>query len=124
MSTIFGKFCRMLRIRNDEVLRDMARKLGVSSSYLSAVENGKRPTPKSWRNKLIQLYDLTNDESKELDDAIYQSHQEIKITLNLNRFSSSDRDTLMAFARRYDSLDEDAKTSLRELLRERGGFNE
>jgi len=120
MSTVFGKFCRMLRIKHDEVLRDMAQKLGVSSSYLSAVENGKRPMPQNWRDDLIQLYTLTNEESKELDDAIYQSIQEIKMTLDLSRFSSSDKDTLVAFARRYDSLDEDTKTSLKDLFKERG----
>ena len=124
MSTMFGKFCRLLRIKHDEVLRDMAQKLGVSSSYLSAVENGKRSIPLSWRDELVRLYTLSSTESDELDDAIYKSRQEIKMSINLNRFSDSDRDALMAFARRYDSLDEDAKTSLKELFKERGGFNE
>jgi len=119
MSTAFGKFCRMLRIKHDEVLRDMAQRLGVSSSYLSAVENGKRPTPQSWRDEIIRIYTLTDVESKELDDAICQSIQEIKFTLDLNRFSNTERDTLIAFARRYDSLDENAKTSLQELFKGR-----
>ena len=43
--TEFGKFSRKLRIENDELLRDMANKLGVTASYLSAEEiyqkNGK-----------------------------------------------------------------------------------
>lgn len=115
MPTVFGKFCRMLRIKHDEVLRDMAQRLGVSSSYLSAVENDNRPIPPSWRDLLIQQYGLTNDESKELDDVISQSQK--KITFSLDKFSDSDRDTLMAFARRYDSLDEDAKISLKDLFK-------
>ena len=116
MTTAFGKFCRLLRVRHDEVLRDMAQKLGVSSSYLSAVENGKRSIPQDWKNKLTLLYSLTDGESEALDSAIHQSLQEIKITLDLNKFSDSDRDTLMAFARRYDSLGEKTKISLQDLF--------
>ena len=117
MSTMFGKFCRVLRIKHDEVLRDMAKKLGVSSSYLSAVENGKRSTPQSWRNELIRLYNLTNDESEELDNAMCQSIQ--KITFDLNRYSSSDRDTLVLLAHSYDNMDEKIKTYLNALLKGR-----
>jgi len=117
---MFGKFCRFLRIEHDEVLRDMAEKLGVSSSYLSAVENGKRVIPPSWRDKIIGLYSLTSDEVDELDEVIYKSQQEMKISINLNRFSDTDRDELMAFARRYDKLDENTKTSLKELFGKKG----
>ena len=38
----FAIFCRKLRLDNNQILKDMADVLGVSSSYLSAVENGKR----------------------------------------------------------------------------------
>lgn len=38
MVTAFGKFLRILR----EILKDMAEKLNVTSSFLSAVENGKK----------------------------------------------------------------------------------
>ena len=117
MATAFGKFCRLLRINNDEVLRDMAHKLDVSLSYLSAVENGKRPIPHSWRDEIVRLYSLTEVESKDLDNAIYHSFQEVKITFDLNRFSSADRDKLIALARRYDELDGDSEISLLELLK-------
>ena len=42
MLTNFGKALRKLRIDNNELLKDMALKLEVTVSYLSAVENGKR----------------------------------------------------------------------------------
>ena len=117
MATEFGKFCRLLRIKNDEVLRDMAHKFGVSLSYLSAIENGKRPIPHGWRDEIVKLYALTNREAKDLDSAIYQSFQEVKITFDLNRFSKADRDKLIALARRYDEIDGDAEISLLELLK-------
>ena len=39
MLTNFGKALRKLRIDNNELLKDMALKLEVTVSYLSAVEN-------------------------------------------------------------------------------------
>ena len=115
MATAFGKFCRMLRIEHDEVLRDMASKLGVSSSYLSAVENGKRAMPQGWSDALIQMYSLTAEESLELENSINQSQQKVAFN-NLNVFSDSDRDILLAFARRCDNADDDVKISLKDIF--------
>ena len=42
MITSLGRFLRKLRIDQGEILKDMADKLGVSVSFLSAVENGKK----------------------------------------------------------------------------------
>ena len=42
MLTRFGKRLRTLRIEENQRLKDMADKLGVTAAYLSAVENGKR----------------------------------------------------------------------------------
>ncbi len=56
--TEFGKFSRKLRIENDELLRDMANKLGVTASYLSAVEIGKRNIPKNGKILLLTLISL------------------------------------------------------------------
>ena len=38
----FALFCRKIRLDNNQILKEMAESLGVSSSYLSAVENEKR----------------------------------------------------------------------------------
>ena len=42
MLTALGRFLRKIRIDRNELLKDMADKLEVSASFLSAVENGKR----------------------------------------------------------------------------------
>ena len=49
--TEFGKFSRKLRIDNGELLKDMAIKLNVTVSYLSAVEIGKRNIPEKWEEE-------------------------------------------------------------------------
>ena len=61
--TEFGKFSRKLRIENDELLRDMANKLGVTASYLSAVEIGKRNIPKKWEHIIVNAYQLDNSKA-------------------------------------------------------------
>ena len=42
MITSLGTFLRKLRLAKGEILKDMAECLGVSSAFLSAVENGKK----------------------------------------------------------------------------------
>ena len=50
MITPIGKFLRKLRIDTGEILKDMAEKLHVSPSFLSAVENGKKKMPSTWNS--------------------------------------------------------------------------
>ena len=42
--TKFGEFMRVLRVRHHEVMGDVAKLLGVSTPFLSAVENGRKTT--------------------------------------------------------------------------------
>ena len=53
--TNLGKKLRKIRIDNDEISSDMARKLEISVSYLSAIENGKRNIPKDLAEKLFKI---------------------------------------------------------------------
>lgn len=53
--TIFlGKYLKKLRIDNDENMSDIATKLDVSSSFLSAVETGKKKIPSSMVTKICK----------------------------------------------------------------------
>lgn len=52
--TNLGKKLRKIRIDNDEISSDMARKLEISVSYLSTIENGKRNVPKDFAKKTFQ----------------------------------------------------------------------
>lgn len=42
MLTAFGKEVRKIRLDRGELLKTMADSLGVKSSYLSAIEHGKK----------------------------------------------------------------------------------
>lgn len=41
MLTEFGKVMRIIRINTGDSMRDMAAKIGMSATYLSAIETGK-----------------------------------------------------------------------------------
>lgn len=63
--TNIGKFLRDLRIEKQELLYDMARKMGIGSADLSAIEAGKRPLTLIELGKVINKYNLNkNHESK------------------------------------------------------------
>lgn len=68
--TNFGKFIRRLRIRNHEVLGDTAKLLGVSTSFLSAVENGKKDVPIEWVDIISKHYNLNKEEIEVLNEIL------------------------------------------------------
>lgn len=115
MKSKFGEFCSNLRFDNGELLYDMARKLGVSSAFLSQVETGKKKPPKDWEEKIISLYGLEGDCKEALQRAFFYSINEEE--LNLREMNSTDKDLLLEFARRFDSFD---KNRLRQFIEGEG----
>lgn len=115
MLTSVGKYLRKLRIDNGEILRDMAQNLGVSSAFLSAVENGKKRMPESWAEKLKNIYSLTTEQVSELEEAILNSSDIIE--LNIQNVNDENRRLAVSFARRFDSLDEKTTQKIFEILK-------
>jgi len=114
MLTSFGKFVRKLRMDNGELLKDMADKLKVTSSYLSAVENGKRNVPQDWIKKINDLYELSLEEYKELKTAAKESQLVNKV--DLKGFNNEDKNIMMALARSIDGMNEEEKKQLRKII--------
>lgn len=115
MLTSVGRFLRKLRIDEGEILRDMARKLGVSPAFLSAVENGKKKVPEAWLPKLKELYSLSSEQIAELKDAIVESSDTIE--LNIRNASTENRQLAVSFARQFDTLDEETTKKLFNILK-------
>jgi len=113
MLTLFGKFCRKLRIDRGELLKDMSDKLGVTPSYLSAVENGKRNIPPEWVFKISELYSLNEEEVSELKAA---ADTQINTRIDLNKMKGDQRDVMMAFARDFDQLNEAELDVIKNIL--------
>lgn len=62
----FKKMLAVIRVMNNETLNDMARKLGISSSYLSSIENGNRNGSAKLLMRIIKVYKLNEKESDRL----------------------------------------------------------
>lgn len=115
--TKFGEFMRILRIKHHEVMGDAAKMLGVSTPFLSAVENGKKNVPADWFAIIVEHYALTDAEQAELREAIENSKTQIK--LNLSGSSDYQRDAALQFARSFGEIDENTAHKILELLKRR-----
>lgn len=115
MITDFGKECRILRIKNNQNLGDMAEKLGVKASFLSAIENGKKNVPKGFCEKIKTIYSLSYEDYKRIVDAAEASKTQVKIQMqNLNQ---GDRDLVISFARKFENLTPEKKEAILNMLR-------
>lgn len=84
--TDFGKFCNKLRIDNNELTCDMAKRLDVSLNYLSSIEHDRRKPPLEWKRKIADLYKLTGEQQKELDKCIDQQRKEFDYLTDFGKF--------------------------------------
>ena len=112
--TEFGKILRKIRIDHNEVLLNMARKLEVTASYLSAVENGKRNIPTAWLDLLPQIYSLSTQSAEELRQTATAQMKSVK--LDLDHANEKRRDVAFAFARQIDELDDKMLEQLKTIL--------
>lgn len=114
MLTSLGKFLRKLRIDKGEILRDMADKLGVTVSFLSAVENGKKRMPSSWNSRICDLYSLTAVQQDEFTKAIAETEDTIE--MNFTNAKSPNKELAISFARAFSSIDQQQLEAIRSIL--------
>ena len=70
----FGRFCRLKRRENRQLLIQMADAMGVSSETLSEAELGERRIPAGWLTYIQNFLRLTEFEMKVLENAIKKSN--------------------------------------------------
>ena len=114
MLTEFGQYLRKLRIDCGDYLKDMADKLGVTSSYLSAVETGKRNIPDGWVKKIIQFYNLDVIDQDGLKNAADNSAR--AVTMDLSNMAPKRKETALLFTRKFEEVDETTIDEIRKLL--------
>ncbi len=115
MTTELGKILRKIRIDHGEVLKDMADKLHVSSSYLSAVEVGKRNIPGHWIEELIRFYSLESFVAEKLRALSEESLKSIK--LNIEGIDQAKRRVALVFARSFEEMDAETAEKLIQMLK-------
>ena len=97
MVTEFGKVLRIIRINSGDSAKDMAQKLNISASYLSAIENGKRNIPEGLENEIIRVYNLEAKEKERLLQAMAESSDSVKI--DMASLDKSRRQMIFALAK-------------------------
>ncbi len=117
MSTKLGAFLRKLRLQHGEKLKDMAENLNVSSAFLSAVENGKKKMPNAWHYKLADLYNLSPEQQKDLQNAVIESGETLE--LNIKDISPDNRELAICFARHFNTLDEETSKQIFTILKQK-----
>lgn len=101
--TSFGVSLRKHRLDRSETLYDMAQAVGVSSSFLSAVETGQKRAPDDLVEKLIAHLKLDMVDALNLRKAAQETGSELRIPLRGKDRNA--REVAAMFARRFEEGD-------------------
>lgn len=115
--TEYGKLLRKIRIDNSEVLYDMAKKLGITSSYLSAIECGKRVIPVNFSERISELYSLDDFKSEQLQKQ--QDSCSLKLEIQFDEEDKEDKELAFKFARTFRDIDEEDRIAILKILNKR-----
>ncbi len=113
MITEFGKILRIIRINSGDSAKDMAEKLNISASYLSAIENGKRNIPNELMDLVFKLYPLSNKDKEKLKKAAVDSSASVKIDLT----DLADKKKQVLIALTGNDLDESTIEQLCQIIK-------
>ena len=114
MVTEVGRFLRKLRIDEGEIILNMAEKLGVSASFLSAVENGKKRMPSSWNSRICEIYKLNLEQKEEFTNAIARTEEVIEMKLSTSDIKN--KELAVSFARQFPDLDDEQTEQIKKIL--------
>lgn len=115
MATPLGKALRKMRIDRDELLKDMAGKLDMSSSMLSSIENGTRKAPNGFMERIENAYALTDEEKDDIGAALSDEWGEVRIPVD--DVDADDKEFALTFARSYRKVSEEDKRRILDILR-------
>ena len=119
--TPFGERLRTLREERGILLKDMAADLGVSATYLSALEHGRRSKPNwSFVQRVIHYFNIIWDEADELQRLADLSNPRIVVeTAGLSQKATLFANLLSRTIVELSDVELDAHVTLLELARKR-----
>ena len=113
----YGELLKHLRINKHEMLKNMAGKLGLNSSYLSAIESGNRDIPPDLTDKICVEYGLDEGQRKELKDAELNTDRKLvqidMKKINENRLA---KEVVLNFAGKAESLTDEQLSEIKAIL--------
>lgn len=109
--TPFGEKLRELRRERGIAQKDMAKALGVSPAYLSALEHGHRGQP-NWAfvQKVIGYFNIIWDEAEELENLVWSSDP--RVVIDTSGLSPEATRLANLLAREVGRLDEETLRAL------------
>ncbi|MGN1167802.1 MAG: helix-turn-helix domain-containing protein [Lachnospiraceae bacterium] len=113
--TKLGKILKHIRIENDEVLGDMAIKIGVSSAFLSKVENGLAKPSDKVLNNVLNRYQLSDLQKKELQEAFYDQRGEAIISFQ--NLTQREKQVAICFAQLLPEMDEKTLDAITDIMK-------
>lgn len=114
MKLSFGRMLKVLRIYNSETTIDMAKKLDMSISYLSAIENGKRKIPNDFLDKLFNVYTITEEEKENFRKEFELAQTEVVI--NLESMKEQQKEFSLLCARSIDNLSDAQMEEIKKII--------
>jgi transcriptional regulator with XRE-family HTH domain len=112
--TPLGKELRKLRVDSGERIFDFANAIGVTSSFISALELGKKVVPEEFLGKVVKHYNLGAEAAANLAYAARLSARTVAIPLE--KQSHTARELALAFAKVFPDLkDDDARELLEDV---------
>jgi transcriptional regulator with XRE-family HTH domain len=121
--TPFGEKLRALRAERGVSQKAMAKAIGVSAAYLSALEHGRRGAP-TWTliQKIIGYFNIIWDDAEDLARLAESSHPRVRI--DTSGLSPAATELANLLAESIERLDEEQlrrlSTSIRAALGRRG----
>ena len=113
--TKFGIFIRKFRLDRGIRLRDMARDLKISPAYLSGMETGHKDISDSLVDKIVSVYNLSTEQTKELKHSVVLSQQKICITTGQIAWKN---EIVSKLKEKLDTLSEEQQFKIIDILKE------
>jgi len=110
--TPFGIAVRKLRLDKGMRLLDLARLLGLSAAFVSAIETGRKPIPDGFVLRVSKAMQLTTEELRALRKAADRTRQVVKI----EKLPEDQRELVAAFARRLDKVPAEMMAELKKIF--------
>ncbi|HEX6102425.1 MAG TPA: helix-turn-helix domain-containing protein [Alphaproteobacteria bacterium] len=118
--TPFGARLRELRRERGIQLKHMAKGLGVSAAYLSALEHGHRGRPnRAFVHRICAYLNIIWDEAEELQALAQLSHP--RVTVDTSGLSPEATELANRLAERIEKLDPETVRKLLALLDRKPG---
>lgn len=112
-------FMKRLRLNhNDETMTQMAKRLKISVSYLSSIENEKRNMTDEMFAQISEVYGLNATEQSELN--YLRNLSGSKLNIKLDNLTPSTKETTVKFLSNVDTLSKSDLERINKIINKKG----